>query len=124
MRNIKQVLKISLMVVFCLFITVAVSGCDLKGKSAYELAVENGYEGTLTQWLESLQGKDGKDGEDGEDAQVVTSLYQEAKQNGFTGTFYEFLEQYVKGDKGDKAIQVQVEQKLCNMQQIKQSQVL
>ena len=32
------------------------------GKSAYELAVENGYTGSLTEWLESLKGKDGIDG--------------------------------------------------------------
>ncbi len=29
------------------------------GKSAYDLAVENGYEGTLQEWLQSLVGKDG-----------------------------------------------------------------
>ena len=32
------------------------------GKSAYELAVQNGYVGTLTEWLESLIGADGDDG--------------------------------------------------------------
>lgn len=36
------------------------------GKSAYELAVENGFEGTVTEWLASLHGKDGEDGVDGE----------------------------------------------------------
>lgn len=37
------------------------------GLSAYELAVQNGYTGTVLQWLESLRGADGKDGEDGRD---------------------------------------------------------
>lgn len=32
------------------------------GKSAYELALENGFEGTEEEWLESLQGTDGEDG--------------------------------------------------------------
>ena len=32
------------------------------GKSAYELAVNNGFEGTEAEWLESLHGKPGKDG--------------------------------------------------------------
>ena len=32
------------------------------GLSAYELAVENGFVGTATEWLESLRGADGKDG--------------------------------------------------------------
>lgn len=40
------------------------------GKSAYELAVENGFEGTLHEWLVSLaikgdKGADGKNGQDG-----------------------------------------------------------
>ena len=35
------------------------------GKSAYEIALENGFEGTEAEWLDSLRGKDGKDGKDG-----------------------------------------------------------
>ena len=35
------------------------------GKSAYELAVDNGFEGTEQEWIASLQGKDGVDGQDG-----------------------------------------------------------
>ena len=35
------------------------------GKSAYDLAVENGFTGTVQEWLESLKGADGKDGHDG-----------------------------------------------------------
>lgn len=31
-----------------------------EGKSAYELAVDNGFVGTLQNWLDSLKGKDGK----------------------------------------------------------------
>ena len=47
----------------------------IEGKSAYEVAVKNGFEGTEEEWLASLQGppghpgpagKDGKDGQDGE----------------------------------------------------------
>lgn len=32
------------------------------GKSAYEIAVDNGFTGTETEWLESLKGSDGNDG--------------------------------------------------------------
>ena len=40
------------------------AGIDGKdGLSAYELAKENGFVGTLAEWLESLKGADGKDGE-------------------------------------------------------------
>lgn len=38
-----------------------------QGKSAYEIAVENGFAGTIEEWLESLRGADGKDGSDGKD---------------------------------------------------------
>ena len=37
------------------------------GKSAYEIAVEHGFVGTETEWLESLKGADGKNGVDGKD---------------------------------------------------------
>ena len=44
------------------------NGAD--GKSAYEIAVDNGFEGSETEWLESLKGKDGKDGKDAEDVDL------------------------------------------------------
>jgi hypothetical protein len=37
------------------------------GKSAYEIALDNGFEGTETEWLESLRGEKGKQGETGAD---------------------------------------------------------
>lgn len=37
------------------------------GKSAYQIALEHGFEGTEEEWLESLHGKDGRDGIDGKD---------------------------------------------------------
>ena len=43
-----------------------------RGYSAYELAVQNGYTGTMLEWLESLKGKDGK----------TTSVNGVAQQNG------------------------------------------
>jgi hypothetical protein len=39
-------------------------------KTAYELAVADGYEGTLTQWLASLRGPKGDKGDDGKDSTV------------------------------------------------------
>lgn len=50
----------------------------LRGKSAYEIAVENGFEGTEEEWLKSLHGEDGK------------SAYESAKSGGYTGTEDEF----------------------------------
>lgn len=37
-----------------------------RGYSAYELAVQNGYEGTEVEWINSLKGDKGEQGEDGE----------------------------------------------------------
>lgn len=39
------------------------SGSD--GKSAYEIAKDNGFDGSEEEWLESLKGEDGKDGAKG-----------------------------------------------------------
>lgn len=36
-----------------------------QGKSAFEIAVENGFVGTESEWLESLKGEKGADGKDG-----------------------------------------------------------
>ena len=41
------------------------------GKSAYELAVENGFEGTLEEWLLTLVGNDGADGKGIESIEIV-----------------------------------------------------
>lgn len=57
----------------------------LNGLSAYEIAVQNGFTGTETEWLASLQGTNGIDGIDG------LSAYEIAVQNGFTGTETEWL---------------------------------
>ena len=50
-------------------ITAGMNGKDGKdgkdGKSAYQIAVENGFEGSETDWLASLKGADGRNGIDG-----------------------------------------------------------
>lgn len=51
----------------------------LRGLSAYELAVQEGYQGTLQEWLKSLVGKDGAD------------AYEVAKKAGYTGSREEWL---------------------------------
>lgn len=50
----------------------------MSGKSAYDIAVENGYTGTKSEWLESLKGDTGAKGDSGEkgekgDAYILTS---------------------------------------------------
>lgn len=60
-------------------------GQGVPGKSAYEIAVENGFVGTRDQWLASLQGKDGQPGPAGK------SAYEVAVDNGFQGTRDQWL---------------------------------
>lgn len=67
--------------------------------SAYSIAVQNGFEGTEKEWLESLKGKDGK------------SAYQIAVDQGFEGTEDEWLESLIgpQGEDGKSAYQIAVE---------------
>ncbi len=55
------------------------------GKSAYAIAVENGFEGDEAAWLASLKGADGKDGVNGTDGAAGKSAYATAVENGFEG---------------------------------------
>ena len=64
----------------------------MAGKSAYELAVEKGYRGTLDEWLASLNGSNGDDGK---------SAYELAVENGYRGT-EEVRLASLKGSAGDQ----------------------
>lgn len=88
---------------------ISEKGAD--GKSAFEIAVENGFVGTEAEWLESLKGKDGTDGQPGKNGADGTngqdgkygidgkSAYEIAIANGFFGTESEWLES-LKGSDG------------------------
>ncbi len=96
-------------------IQAGVNGKD--GLSAYDIAVENGFVGTVSEWLESLKGSDGlpgkdgingsdgKDGRDdvngqnGADGENGLSAYELAVQGGYMGTEEEWLSS-LKGRNG------------------------
>ena len=107
------------------------------GKSAYEVAIANGFKGSESEWLTSLKGSDGVqgpkgeqgvqgevgpqglpgvDGKDGKDGAEGKSAYEIAVKNGFNGTEQEWLNSLkgvdgVQGPKGEQGIQgVQGEQ--------------
>lgn len=68
------------------------------GKSAYEIAVDNGFEGTESEWLDSLHGEPGPQGEKGEKG--------EPGEKGADGTmtFEDLTDEQkatLKGDKGE-----------------------
>ena len=61
------------------------SACSVSfGKSAYEIAVDNGFVGTEQEWLESLKGNDGT-------SVTIDDLYNKAVENGYTGTIVDFI---------------------------------
>lgn len=73
------------------------------GKSAYEIAVVNGYVGNEEQWLASLKGRDGSPGRDGRNG---LSAYELADGELLFGTVGKWLESLkgatgAKGDNGD-----------------------
>ena len=88
---------------------------ETDGKSAFEIAVEHGFVGTETEWLESLKGVDGKDGvngrngtdglsgRDGINGTDGKSAYIIAVEHGFSGTENEWL-QSLKGADGRDGI--------------------
>lgn len=76
------------------------------GKSAYELAIDEGFVGTLEEWLQSLvgpEGASGKDGQQGEDGVDGLSAYALAVEEGFVGTVEEWLES-LKGQDGEAGV--------------------
>mgnify|MGYP003356742164 CR=1 FL=1 len=76
------------------------------GKSAYEIAVVNGYVGNEEQWLASLKGRDGSPGRDGRNG---LSAYELADGELLFGTVGKWLESLkgatgAKGDNGDTGV--------------------
>lgn len=67
------------------------------GKSAYEIAVANGYDGDDGQWLASLKGRDGERGRDGRNG---FSAYELADGELLYGTVDKWLKS-LKGATGD-----------------------
>lgn len=88
----KKMLKTFLIVILVSLSAFGLSSCSnteaTPGKSAYELAVENGFVGSITEWLESLNGSNG-------DSITIEDIYSSAVNNGFEGSFLEFLDEYL-----------------------------
>lgn len=72
------------------------------GKSAYEIAVENGFVGTEAEWLASLKGPKGEQGEKGDTGEQGPQGIQGLKgDKGDQGLQGERGEQGIQGEKGD-----------------------
>jgi hypothetical protein len=76
-------------------------------RSAYTIAVDNGFLGTESEWLDSLvgpvgpEGMPGLPGDDGTDGDDGFSAYEVAVSNGFTGTESEWLDSLVGAEGAD-----------------------
>lgn len=82
----------------------ASAGEDLpRGKSAYEIAKENGFNGTETEWLASLKGATGAPGADGKDGTDGKTPYVGDNGNWYIGADDTGKpSRGAKGDKGEK----------------------
>ena len=74
----------------------------IPGKSAYEVAVDTGYVGSESEWVESLQGEPGRPGTPGRPGVPGQSAYEMAVAAGFTGDEAAWLES-LKGAPGPAA---------------------
>lgn len=73
----------------------------VQGKSAYDIAVENGFKGSESDWIDSLKGDKGDQGQKGDQGLVGKSAYELAVAMGYKGDLNSWLNS-LKGEKGDK----------------------
>ena len=74
------------------------SDVEINGKSAYEVAVENGYKGTEEEWLASLKGMAGADGEKGDSIDLYATYQQLVDTGEIDCSFLEFVQTYLNVD--------------------------
>ena len=72
--------------------TTMLVGSAACGKTAYDVAVKNGYTGTEKEWLATLQGGDGQDGKD----LTAKDIYETAVANGYEGSYLDFCRDVLK----------------------------
>lgn len=89
------ILSVGILILVALTLNLAMGGFWIvhgldgaEGKSAYEVAVANGFSGSVTEWLASLGGNGGK------------SAYEIAVENGFVGSEAEWLLSLAFGEDG------------------------
>lgn len=71
-----------------------------RGRSAYQVWLDNGHSGSEAQFLASLKGNDGGDGTSGSDGRDGKSAYELAVAGGFVGTQVQWLAS-LKGNPGN-----------------------
>ncbi len=90
MVNMKRLKKIGSFLLLILVLT-SLSSCFSDPKSAYDVALENGYVGSAADWLHSLKGED----------LDIRDVYAAALENGYSGDFLTFLSEFLSFDAGE-----------------------
>lgn len=75
-----------------------------QGLSAYDIAIDNGFEGTEQEWLTSLVGPQGPAGIEGPQGQPGKSAYDIALEHGYEGTVEDWLDKIEGGASGVPSI--------------------
>ena len=100
-KNIIKSLFLVMVVSLCVFTLTSCKGKE--GKSAYDIAVENGFEGTVEEWLDSLKGEKGDKGDKGDAGE--TGKDGADGKDGVDGTDGKDGADGADGEKGDKGDQ-------------------
>ena len=73
---------------------------EIEGKSAYQIAVRNGFTGTEEEWVESIKGEPGEKGDTGE--QGIQGEKGDTGEQGIQGVKGDTGSQGIQGEKGEK----------------------
>lgn len=97
-KSILNKFKSFLILILVVPLAFVFSACTKNGKSAYEIALDNGFVGTEQEWLNSLKGTNGKNGENAS-SESSFEMWQKAKESGeFSGTYLDFIQKYFSGN--------------------------
>lgn len=87
MKRMKRIGAFLLLVI----LSISMTSCIGSPKSAYDVALENGFVGSAADWLSSLKGQD----------LDIRDVYDAAVQNGYSGDFLTFLSEFLSFDAGE-----------------------
>lgn len=92
----KRTLKTAVCAALAALTAIGFSSCNLEAKSAYDIAVSQGFQGTEAEWIASLKGSDGKDA----DNITIDDVYEswKEKEGNESKSFNDFLQEYLQVD--------------------------
>ncbi|MDD6995873.1 MAG: S1C family serine protease [Candidatus Borkfalkiaceae bacterium] len=90
----KRTLKTAVCALLAAVTAIGFSSCNLEAKSAYDIAVSQGFQGTEAEWIASLKGSDGKDAE----SITIDDIYEswKEKDGNANKSFNDFLQEYLQ----------------------------